>query len=128
MRNDRSLIDKFVTAAIEKGDFKSPRRDAQLYDEMKNAYLELAATFGGMTAFRQLLQHSEVHVRLWVAAQLLAEGEASARHVLEAIASEGGVQAFNARSTLEEYARGTLRPPFESSGHTVQASRPKLGA
>jgi len=91
---------------------------------MRQAYFELAATSDGMTAFRQLLRHSAVYVRLWVAAQLLAEGEASARHALEAIASGDGVQAFNARSTLAEYARGTLQPPFEPAEHTGQPSTP----
>jgi hypothetical protein len=124
MRNDLSSIDRFVRTVVAKGDFKSPRRDARLYEEMTTAYLELAATSGGMTAFRQLLQHSAVHVRLWVAAQLLAEGEASAQRVLEAIASGGGVQAFNARSTLAEYTRGTLRPPFKQADTPANLQKP----
>ncbi len=90
--------------------------DAALYSRMRDAYRALAHTAGGLSAFRDLLDHQSVHVRLWVAAQLLAAGDAAAKPALEAIATSSGLTAMAAQTTLSEFANGTLQPPFGQAG------------
>lgn len=56
-----------------------PSRDHRLVDAMREAVMEmLKAGEDGERAFRSLLQDSSAHVRSWVAAELLARGDAAA--------------------------------------------------
>jgi len=114
----QKLIAKFRRAAIEKGDFATPaKQDHRLYDEMRTAVLEIGKfNSAGKEAFKALLTDESVHVRNWVAATLLVEGDVEAREALEQIAKSNGMIAFDAEMTLKEFDRGNLKPPFWKEG------------
>lgn len=107
-------IAQFRRAAIEKGDFVSaPKRDHALARQMLDARRALREEGElGEAALRFLLMDESPHVRVWVAAELLAIGELAARPVLEELAQQGGLLAFGAAETLREFDNGRLRPPF----------------
>ncbi len=114
----QKLIAKFREAAIEKGDFATPaERDHRLYDEMRTAALAIEQFDGaGREAFRALLNDESVHVRSWVAATLLVEGDIEARETLVRISKLEGIMGFNAEMTLKEFDRGNMQPPFWKEG------------
>jgi hypothetical protein len=105
---------------MEKGDFVTPaRKDHRLHRQMQKAWRFLAEQGeAGKNAFAGLLTDESVHVRTWVAAQLLSEGNERAVRVLEKIAQEdsSGLTGFAAETTLKEWKRGRLSPPFGSAG------------
>jgi hypothetical protein len=110
-----SLVDAFRQAAIEKGDFATPaKRDHQLYDAMRNSYVELKSMGRtGDDALTLLLDDDSVHVRTWIAAALLVDGNIRARQVLESIANGSrGATRLDAQMVLEEFDKGTLKSPF----------------
>jgi hypothetical protein len=111
-----NLIDRFRSAAIEKGDFASGTTDSQLYDVMRDSFHRLRGLGEvGHEALLRLLEDESDHVRCWVAAALLVEGDLKARNVLETIANTGaGMLRFNAEVTLREFDKGTLGTPFPS--------------
>jgi hypothetical protein len=107
------LVNRFRSAAIAKGDFASGARDAELHQQMSDAYRSLVAEGDhGIVAFTELLSDPSPHVRSWVAAQLLFTGNASARPVLEALAAQAGLVGFSAKTTLREYDAGRLGAPL----------------
>lgn len=110
----REAIRKFRRAAIEKGDFAQPAsRDHALHDEMAQAWQALERLGDeGREAFKALLSDESVHVRTWVASQLLALGDASGIPVLEADASSGGIPGLDSELVLQEWRRGQLKPPL----------------
>lgn len=107
-------VARFVKATVAKSDPCDRNEDARLYEAMKEAFHELNATASGRLAFRHLLQHESDQVRLWVAAQLLSEGDQLALATLEALATQHGLISFNAQVTLAEYEQGSLCSPFGS--------------
>ncbi len=77
--NIDEAIQRFRTAAIQKGDFAQPAaEDHRLHREMATAWRELHNQgIAGRDAFKKLLADESKYVRGWVAAQLLSEGEGS---------------------------------------------------
>jgi hypothetical protein len=60
------------------------KEDHRLHGQMTRAFRALEARGAdGQAAFRSLLLDESPHVRSWVAAQMLSQGESSARFVLE---------------------------------------------
>ena len=112
------LVSRFREAAIQKGDFRmDPKEDHRLYDEMAEAFWALDQLgAAGREAFQLLLHDDAPAVRSWVAAQLLSEGEAGARFVLEQLRKDPGFLGFTAEMVLEEHRKGTLSPPFGARG------------
>jgi len=117
------LIDDFRSAAIAKADFASPpRRDHALHDRMARAVRELyAAGDPGRSAFKALLRDDSPHVRSWVAAQLLVDGDPDAESVLRELIDLGGLVAFNAEMVLKEHSAGRLESPFQLAGTPVDS-------
>lgn len=106
-------VEKFRKAAIDKGDFAEPAADHARYGEMSEAFRALQHTQAGREAFESLLADPSLHVRTWVAAQLLySESNLAARSILEDIARGAGMLAMNARVTLAEYDAGRLGSPL----------------
>lgn len=113
-----TLIRLFRQAAIEKAEFaQSPRVDHSLHHRMAESYWALQAHGAeGKEAFRALLLDESPHVRSWVAAQLLPEGEPGAQVVLEHLRGEPGLLGLSAETVLVAHFKGTLRPPFARNG------------
>ena len=109
-------IRSFRSAAIKKGDFATPApRDHVLHKTMADAWRCLCDRGPeGLEAFKSLLSDESRHVRCWVASQLLACGDTSGLHVLEADAAAGGVRGFSSEMVLTEWKAGRLRPPLGS--------------
>jgi hypothetical protein len=108
------MVRVFRSAAIEKGDFSEPGRDHQLHASMRTAVHELrSAGEEGEAAFRGLLSDASLHVRSWVAAELLSRGDAEARRVLEELTRAPGLLGFEASMTLKEHDAGRLESPFK---------------
>jgi hypothetical protein len=108
-----SLVDRFRSAAIAKGDFASRAHDAEFHKQMSDAYRLLVAEGDhGQAAFTELLSDSSPHVRSWVAAQLLFTGNVLARPVLETLAAQAGLVGLSARVVLREYDMGRLGSPL----------------
>ncbi len=107
-------IAAFRSAAIAKGDIASPRSlDLALFQRLSDAFHELeAAGPEGRAAFRHLLADRSPHVRRWVAAQLLAEGDPDALPVLQQLAREHSPLGFIAQRLLADHAAGTPKAPF----------------
>lgn len=107
-------LERFRTAAIEKGDLLTPARDDhRLHTRMKEAVQELdAAGDDGRRAFRHLLHDPSPDVRAWVAAELLSRGDTAALVIMEDLARAEGVAGFNATQVLREYRAGRLQSPF----------------
>lgn len=97
MSRVQDAADRFCRAAIGKGDIaSSTARDHEFHRIMGDACRVLDEEgVPGKDAFRRLLTDESPHVRKWVAAELLARGERSARLVLEELADtssrRGGV-------------------------------------
>ena len=105
---------EFREAAIEKADGASPAgRDHAFHRRMQVALQALrAAGDVGAAAFMTLLDDESVHVRCWVAAELLSQGNPAAQAVLEAVARQPGLAGFAAQMTLKEHEAGRLGSPF----------------
>lgn len=112
-----SALKEFCSAAKAKGDFASPaKRDHALHQSMALAWQKLYSEGPiGQAAFHSLLQDESKHVRLWAAAQMLAESESEAINVLEAEAQTEGLHGTAARILLEQFQAGQYRPPFGGS-------------
>jgi hypothetical protein len=108
------FIESFRKAADEKGNFAFGKRDRQLYETMRASFHRLKEMGEpGNKALAQLLDDQSNHVRCWIAAALLVEGNSKARSVLETIANTGErILRSNAEITLEEFKKGTLGTPF----------------
>jgi phage-related baseplate assembly protein len=109
-------IGEFRAAAIAKADFAAPAsRDHALHKRMADAFEFLSAQGSdGHIAFIALLHDESSHVRGWVAAQLLSDGDETAVPVMEQLAAESGIRGFTAETTLKEFRAGRLRSPFTS--------------
>ena len=107
-------VERFRSAADRKAELAEPAAlDHRLHHEMSKAYTALVG-YGeaGRAAFHPLLADPSPHVRGWVGAQLLSEGDEAALPVVEALAAEPGIRGFTARRVLEEYYCGRLGAPF----------------
>jgi hypothetical protein len=106
-------VAKFRKAAIDKGDFAESKADHAFHTEMSEAFRALQLTKAGGDAFEALLGDPSLHVRTWVAAQILySGGNVTARSILEGVARCGGILAMSARVTLAEYDAGRLGSPL----------------
>jgi hypothetical protein len=108
------VIERFRSAAIEKGDFaEPPHRDHELHARMSAALRELEKNgAAGEPAFRRLLDDTSPHVRFWVAAELLSRGDPDARRTLEKLATDAGILGLAASTALKEFHAGRFRSPF----------------
>ena|SRR4051794_7199741 len=101
---------EFRAAASAKGDFRADStEDHALHERMAQAFRFL---HGQGAEGAALLEDESPHVRSWVSAQLLSEGDARAVPVAEQLASESGLVGFSAQVTLEQFHAGRLRSPF----------------
>jgi len=107
-------ISEFRAAAILKADFATPSpKDHALHKRMAVAFTCLASEGSpGLAAFKSMLFDESPHVRGWVAAQLLSQGDEDAVTVMEQLAAEPGIRGFKAVTTLKEFRVGRLRSPF----------------
>ena len=117
MRKDMHIdaaIKAFREAAVLKADFATPaRRDHALHQKMKVAWRSLYSSgSAGREAFREMLADESRYVRLWVASQLLSEGDVEAERVVEVEAKAEGIGGFTAITVLKEWRAGRLRSPF----------------
>jgi hypothetical protein len=105
---------EFRAVASAKGDFRADSaEDHALHERMAHAFRFLHGQGAeGQAAFAALLEDESAHVRSWVSAQLLSEGDARAVPVAEQLASESGLVGFSAQVTLEQFHAGRLRSPF----------------
>ncbi len=105
---------EFRAAASAKGDFRvDSAEDHALHGQMARAFHFLHAQGAeGRAAFAALLDDESLHVRSWVSAQLLSEGDARAVPVAQQLASESGLLGFTAQITLEQFHAGRLRSQF----------------
>jgi hypothetical protein len=98
-------VEDFVDAAVTFGDAAPGRLGTRLLARMRKSWERLyACGVPGRVAFRRLLQDPSPHVRIWVAAQLLAEGSGAEREavrVLKEIETHRGTRGFNAGMTLK---------------------------
>ncbi|MDZ4401559.1 MAG: hypothetical protein U1A53_02785 [Prosthecobacter sp.] len=110
-------IEDFRESAIAKADGAKPAsKDHELHARMTRAFVCLTSHGeNGIAAFTELLQDESSHVRIWVAAQFLAEGCRSAIPIMEQLATQPGIQGFSAAMTLKEFHSGCLRSPFTTS-------------
>src|SRR5512134_3234915 len=107
-----ALIQAFRSTAIAKGEEGGPS-DPELFDRLRTSYRELRLRgTDADVAIRSLLHDPSPSVRIWVAAQLLAEGHGEALEVLEALAQRPGIAGLNAQMTIREHHAGRLKPPF----------------
>jgi len=115
--NIDEAIQRFRTAAIQKGDFAQfAVEDHRLHREMATAWCELHNQgIAGRDAFKKLLADESRYVRGWVAAQLLSEGDRDAVPVLNELARGQGIDGFNAQMTLKEWRAKRLSSPFSGS-------------
>ena len=111
-------IRQFRRAAIEKADFARPAsRDHALHAAMASAWLVLEDHgVAGRDAFASLLWDESVHVRGWAAAQLLALGDERAVPSLEADSEATGLPGLSAKTVLQEWRAGRLKPPLGERG------------
>lgn len=108
------VVQEFRDAAIRKADFVSPPSDDHVLHKTLSdtwRFLYSQGTDGRM-AFRNLLTDQSPHVRLWVASQLLAEGEADAATILEKDTTTEGLHGFSAQMVLKDWRAGRLASPF----------------
>ena len=114
----QELLARFREAANRKGAASpSPRLDHHEHLLMAEAFWALEDQGSiGRDAFRSLLGDASPHVRIWVAAQLLSEGDASVRSVLQALRHEPGTQGLAAETVLAEHEAGNLCSPFGERG------------
>jgi len=107
-------ITEFRAAAIAKADFAKPAsEDHALHARMSRAFHSLVAGGSeGLAAFKALLHDESHHVRGWVAAQLLSQGDKSAVPIMKRLAADKGIDGFTAATTLQEFRAGRLRSPF----------------
>jgi hypothetical protein len=109
----QKLVVEFRTAAIKKGDGTDDELDDMQYEVMKSSFHRLKESGDdGKEALISLLDDESKFVRVWIAAGLLVEGYSSARTVLSDIAAGSDLTSFNAKITLEEFEKGTLKTPF----------------
>ena len=109
-----TLLSDFCEAAISKGDSGATTEiDHALFANMGVAVNTLR-TYGpgGMEAFKVLLSHDSNHVRLWVASELLSEGDLEAKTILKELAKTPGLIGLNASVVLDEFDEGQLKSPF----------------
>ena len=80
--------------------------------EVAHDYRKLRA-FGreGEERLLQLLEHPSAGVRVWAGAHCLEFEPVRAEQTLQALAAQPGAAALDARMTLREWRRGTLRFP-----------------
>jgi hypothetical protein len=109
-------IEDFRQAAIRKAGFASPAsRDDALHRRMSSAYkFIISQGMDGRAEFIRLLHDNSPHVRAWVAAQLLSDGDEVAIPVLEQLAVAPGISGFVAATTLKRFRAGKLNSPFTS--------------
>jgi len=107
---------EFRAAASSKGDFRADSsEDHALHKRMADAFRFLRGQGAeGRAAFAALLEDESPHVRSWVSAQLLSEGDTRAVPVVEQLASEPGLVGFTAQITLEQFRVRRLRSPFST--------------
>src|SRR5262245_44346513 len=115
--NIDEAIQRFRTAAIQKGDFaQSAVEDHRLYGELATAWRELHNQgIAGRDAFKKLLADESQYVRGCVAAQLLSEGDRDAVPVLNGLARGQGTDGFNAQEKPKECRPKRLESPFRGN-------------
>jgi hypothetical protein len=112
--------ENFGKAAIAKGDFADARRDNELHKEMAQAFIFLKSQGEiGRSTFKDLLHDKNNYVRVWVAAQLLSEGDLKALPVLREIEKSSGLLAFDAKMTIQEFEAERLQSPFKGSNEKL---------
>lgn len=109
-----NLLNEFCEAAISKGDQgASTEEDHELYAIMEAVVRTLRGLEpSAMEAFKVLLSHDSKHVRMWVASELLSEGDVEAKAILEQLASSPGLIGLNASVVLDEFGAGQFKSPF----------------
>lgn len=120
----KDALKQFREAAIAKGDFAEPKKDAMLHQTMSEAIWYLETEMEGGAAMRVLLSDPKEEVQVWIAAHLLSKGDESAREVLKRLSVGSGPRAFSASMTLSEHAGGRLRSPFPKREEPNQSSQP----
>ena len=88
-------------------------------DSVNRAAVELAHHYRNLRAFGregeerllQLLEHPSAGVRVWAGAHCLEFEPVRAEQTLQVLAAQPGAAALDARMTLREWRRGTLRFP-----------------
>ena len=109
-----TLLSAFCEAAIRKGDYEiSTEKDHELHASM-GVVVNTLRNLGpnAMEAFKVLLSHDSRHVRMWVASELLSDGDLEAKPILEELTKNPGLIGLNASIVLDEFGEGQLRSPF----------------
>lgn len=94
-------------AATESGNDEAANKH---YDELMDALRLLRASTSEWPGVLQgALANEHPHVRCWAATHLLTERPVPAASALEALASQRGIAAFNAKMVLREWRAGRLQ-------------------
>jgi hypothetical protein len=103
----------FREASDAKAEAVSAREDKRRFRDMSQAVSYLYSQGQeGRSRFAALLEDPSPNVRCWVAAQLLAEGNNKAEHVLQELSNQKWPVGFDAEITLEEHRKNRLQSPF----------------
>jgi hypothetical protein len=105
-----ALIARYAASAQIAGRLTPVRRQNEAANDVAHVYSELVAKGPeALDALIPLLDHSAPSVRGWAAAHPLLHRPSLAEAVLEAMASERGLESFTARWTLRTWRKGELR-------------------
>lgn len=115
--NNQILIDTFRSIAIDKGDGDNPHeKDSDLFLKLSDAYRAIEqADDLAMQLFCKLLEDESSHVKLWVAAQLLFNGNLMDGRTIEVLKELSSLRSFcgmSASMVLKQYNDGTLKSPL----------------
>jgi hypothetical protein len=106
-------VSRFRAAAIAKADGVVGPEDAGLHKDLQESFLSLRGQgAAGRQAMHTLLSDQNPHVRGWIAAQLLSEGDLTALPVAKRDAHLPGLTGFSAAEVLRQHLAGELKSPF----------------
>ncbi len=102
------LATRYCEAAEGTADADS--RNANVWaEELRLCFKELQSMPEGRVAISNMMSSSNIHVKCWAAAHSLMWSPDAARRVLEGIQMSDGPCSFDAKWTLREYDRGSLK-------------------
>ena len=103
----------FVETVIQFGKFtdQGNYKEANRAFDKQMGYWRKMKRFGGAASVEllRLLEHENAHVKLAAAALSLKSYPKEAILTLTALSQDPGIMGLNAKTTLDEYLRGTLK-------------------
>ena len=107
------VIEEFVTAAVQYGEATlegNSRVVNKQHEILRKLYQELREGYSSFESeIHQLLSHDNSYVRLHAACCLIPVSPTEAKEALVKLSSERGTLGFDAKMTLKEWEKGTLK-------------------